>query len=87
VLSLEISAENDRRSVRAGTKRPCEQRVGRRSQSSISIREIRVYSWLWFVQGDGVGDRRRPLKATGHRLAWLVNFGAHRELEYERIGR
>jgi GxxExxY protein len=27
------------------------------------------------------------LKATGYRLALLVNFGAHRELEYERIVR
>jgi GxxExxY protein len=27
------------------------------------------------------------LKATGYRLALLVNFGAHHELEYERIVR
>jgi GxxExxY protein len=27
------------------------------------------------------------LKATGYRLALLVNFGAHRALEYERIAR
>jgi GxxExxY protein len=27
------------------------------------------------------------LKATGHRLALLVNFGAPRQLEYERIVR
>jgi GxxExxY protein len=27
------------------------------------------------------------LKATGYRLALLVNFGAHRRLEYERIVR
>ena len=27
------------------------------------------------------------LKATGYRLALLVNFGAHRALEYERIVR
>ena len=26
-------------------------------------------------------------KATGYRLALLVNFGAHGELEYERIVR
>jgi GxxExxY protein len=25
------------------------------------------------------------LKATGYRLALLVNFGAHRQLDYERI--
>jgi GxxExxY protein len=27
------------------------------------------------------------LKATGYRLGLLVNFGAHRQLEYERIVR
>jgi GxxExxY protein len=27
------------------------------------------------------------LKATGYRLALLVNFGAHRQLDYERIVR
>jgi len=30
---------------------------------------------------------RNYLKATGYRLALLVNFGAHRQLEYERVVR